>query len=95
MRGSGTIAKNWLGIGHKGTQTTRLIVAIRFVNSATTDIWITTSCLSTYGEITTFAISVMQMELKNTIGILLFLLISCWVSHTVCICFYNVLESYI
>lgn len=44
MRGSGTIAKNWLDIGHKATQTTRLIVAIRFANSATTDIWITTNC---------------------------------------------------
>lgn len=44
MRGSGTTAKNWLDIGRKGTQTTRLIAAIRFVNSVTTDIWITTNC---------------------------------------------------
>lgn len=90
MRGSGTTAKNWLDIGRKATQTTRLIVDIHSVNSVMTDIWITTSCLSTYGEITTFVIFVMQTEHKNTTGTLLFLLISCWGSNRVYWFVYNI-----
>lgn len=65
---SGTIGKSWPAIERKGTRTTPRIVGIPFVNSATIVIWTTTSSWSTYGEITTSAISVMRMERRSTTG---------------------------
>lgn len=74
MRGSGTTVKNWLDIGYRATRTTRLTADIRCVNSATAGFWITTNCLSICGGTTTFVISVMRMERKNTTGTPMFLL---------------------
>lgn len=68
MKKSGTVEKSWLGIEHKGTQTTRLTADTRYVNSAMNGTWTTTNFSNTCGGITIFATSVMQMELKSTTG---------------------------